>query len=117
MIHSHSQQPGHHGAKAIKQEAIYQTQEVVEERGDGENQRELLILFTTVCKDQKQRTHLEHHLIIHFLESCVHSVIVTNTLLSRIYLCSFSSLLFRLILLFYQRTTDVLHEVYPTSQQ
>lgn len=56
MMHSHSQQSGHHGAKAIKQEAVCQTHEVVEERGDGENQREPLILFTTICKDQKQGT-------------------------------------------------------------
>lgn len=45
---SHSQQPGHQSAKLIKQEAVDQIQEVVQERGDGEDQRELLVLTPTV---------------------------------------------------------------------
>lgn len=47
-LNSHCQQPGHEGTKAIKQEAINQTQEVVQERGNSENQRKLLILTGTV---------------------------------------------------------------------
>lgn len=47
-MNSHSQQPGHHGAKSIEEVAIDQIQEVVEERGDGEDQRELLVLSTAV---------------------------------------------------------------------
>lgn len=47
---SHSQRPGDHGAESIKQVAIDQTQEVVEERGNGEDQRELLVPFTAACQ-------------------------------------------------------------------
>lgn len=55
---SHSQQPGYHGAKSIKQVAIDQVQEVIKERSDGKDQRELLVLSTTVCKKRKHTRRL-----------------------------------------------------------
>lgn len=58
---SHGQEPGGHGAKAIKQVAVEQTQEVVEEGGESEDQRELLILFAAVCGGQKRREAAEVH--------------------------------------------------------
>lgn len=45
---SHSHQPGHHGATAIKHVAIDYVEEVDEEGCDGEDQRELLILTAAV---------------------------------------------------------------------
>lgn len=54
LFDSHPQQSGHHGAKAIKHVAIDKIQEVVQEWGDCENQRELFILSPAVCKKKKQ---------------------------------------------------------------
>lgn len=69
-MNSHSQQPGHHGAKSIKQVAIEEIQEVDEERGNGEDQRELLILSTAVCdretkkkKQKKNAVQIRPHLM------------------------------------------------------
>lgn len=60
-VDSHGQEPGGHGAEAIKQVAVKQTQEVVEEGGDGEDQRELLILFTAVWGGQRKMEAAELH--------------------------------------------------------
>lgn len=56
---SHGQEPGGHGAEAIKQVAVQQTQDVGDEGGDSEDQRELLILFTAVWEGQKRREAAE----------------------------------------------------------
>lgn len=58
---SHGQESGSHGAEAIKQVAVEQTQEVVEEGGDSEDQRELLVLFAAVCEGQTRREAAELH--------------------------------------------------------
>lgn len=55
QLNSHGQESGDPGAKAIKQVAVGQTQEVVEERGNGEDQREPLILPAAVCRGQRRR--------------------------------------------------------------
>lgn len=59
---SHSQQPGHQSAKLIKQEAVDQIQEVVQERGDGEDQGELLVLTPTAWKHKQTEklSYCEH---------------------------------------------------------
>jgi len=54
-MNSHSQQSGHRGAKPIEQVTIDQTQKVVQERGNCEDQRKPLILITTVCKKDKSK--------------------------------------------------------------
>lgn len=58
---SHGQEPGGHGAKAIKQVAVKQTKEVAEEGGDSKDQREPLILFAAICERQNGREAAELH--------------------------------------------------------
>lgn len=48
MMHSHCTEAGHHGPIAVKEEPAEQGHEVVHEGGDGEYQRELLILAAAV---------------------------------------------------------------------
>lgn len=53
QMYSHCQQPGSHGTKSIKQVAIRQAQEVGEERADGKDQRELLVLAAAAWRKDK----------------------------------------------------------------
>lgn len=48
VAYSHSQQPRHHGAKAIKHIAICEGHEIIQEGCYGEDEGELLILTATV---------------------------------------------------------------------